>query len=129
MSKSALDIGAVGITGTLFGMPIEAMILGALSGALVNGMNKPEDRRNVVLSILVSMVIAGGFSPLLVNLRIVHVPFFNERHLDALNLAVPLMLGGGWSYGVPILNQFLKGKLSFLLQVFIRAISSAGEKK
>ena len=35
-----INIGAVGIAGTVAGMPLEAMILGAIAGAVAHGLNR-----------------------------------------------------------------------------------------
>ena len=37
-SNYVLNLGAVGITGTFLGMPIEALVLGALAGATVQSL-------------------------------------------------------------------------------------------
>ena len=39
------SIGGIGIVGTLFGMPLDALILGGLAGAVVQGLHPAASRR------------------------------------------------------------------------------------
>ena len=58
-----VNFGAVGIIGTLFGMPMEALILGAMAGAVAQGLNPSGTRTKGISTVLVSMLLAGAFSP------------------------------------------------------------------
>lgn len=40
-----VNIGVVGIAGTLFGLPLDALILGGLTGAVVQGLRPASTRR------------------------------------------------------------------------------------
>ena len=57
-----VNLGAVGVVGTLFGMPIEALILGAMAGAVAQGLNPSGSRTKGISTVLVSMLLAGAFS-------------------------------------------------------------------
>ena len=45
-----INIGAVGIAGTVAGMPLEAMILGAIAGAVAHGLNRAGRRKKEYIS-------------------------------------------------------------------------------
>lgn len=108
-AKGVLDVGAIGIVGTVMGMPIDAMVLGALAGALINGLNAPDSRRTVVSAILVSMMLAGTFTPLSAHWLGLHLNLGDEAtESRLLNLAVPVVLGGGWSWFAPLLGDGIK---------------------
>lgn len=108
-AKTTVDVGVVSIGGYFMGMPIDAMILGAMAGALTNGMNPPEARRNVALAILVSMILAGAFSPVVEIWLSNHLDLADkEREFELFKVAVPVLLGGGWSWFAPMLANGLR---------------------
>ena len=39
-----LNMGMIGISGTIAGMPLEALVLGAVAGALHHGLKEPGSR-------------------------------------------------------------------------------------
>lgn len=126
-AKTVVDVGMVGIGGYFMGMPIEAMILGAMAGALANGLNKPEKRRNVALAILVSMILAGAFAPVL---SLWLVDFFHisdtAREHETLRVAAPVIVGGGWSWLAPLLASSLRQKWDGVLNKLAEIIVSKG---
>lgn len=127
-AKTAIiDVGVVGIGGYFMGMPIEAMILGAMAGALANGLNPPEKRRNVALAILVSMVLAGTFAPVLELWLADWVNLSNaQREIEALRVAAPVVVGGGWSWIAPLLASSLRQKWDGFLNKLAEIIVSKG---
>lgn len=109
-----LNIGAVSIAGSLLGMPIEALILGGIAGAVVQGLNPADSSRKGISSILASIVLAGSLSPLMMTYLISHFSL-NEQVCKAI---VPIVIGGGWTWIVPIIasyaRKWLDGKLGKL---------------
>ena len=56
------SVGGIGFVGTLFGMPLDALILGGLAGAVVQGLHPAASRKAGFFSILMSMLLAGALS-------------------------------------------------------------------
>ncbi|WP_304334845.1 hypothetical protein [Conchiformibius steedae] len=110
---SAVHIGAVGVAGTFFGMPLQALILGAFAGALINGRNKASGRRQVLSSVLASMVLAGAFTPVVV-LALLHFLPFGMAAQQPLDVAVPVLIGGCWSWAAPLIGDAVKRLLAGL---------------
>ncbi|RRD91460.1 hypothetical protein [Conchiformibius steedae] len=108
---SAVHIGAVGVAGTFFGMPLQALILGAFAGAVINGRNKASGRRQVLSSVLASMVLAGAFTPVVV-LALLHFLPFGKAAQQPLDVAVPVLIGGCWSWAAPLIGDAVKRLLA-----------------
>ena len=68
-----VNIGVVGIAGTLFGLPLDALILGGLTGAVVQGLRPASTRRAGFFSIMLSMLLAGAIAPLLMGWTAKHI--------------------------------------------------------
>lgn len=100
----ALNIGAVGLVGTFLGMPIEALVLGAISGAIANGLRAPESRVRGVSTIMASTLLSGAFSPAFIGL--LAREFSIEAH--ALQPLVPVVIGAAWPWAVPLLADGAK---------------------
>ena len=54
----AMNVGAVGIVGSFLGLPLEAMILGTIAGAVVHGLNRAVTRPNGIATIITSALLA-----------------------------------------------------------------------
>lgn len=101
-----VNVGAVTLIGDLFGMPLEAMVIGTVAGALVFGRQFASSRTNALLSIITSAILAGVFSPLLIELVSAQVDIgHQEAEHRLLKLAVPFLVGAGWSWIYPLLNE------------------------
>ena len=97
-----VNLGAVGVVGTLFGMPIEALILGAMAGAVAQGLNPSGSRTKGVSTVLVSMLLAGAFSPTAIEwlVKVVEIAdSLSEQSL--LRPLVPVLIGAAWPWAVP----------------------------
>ena len=66
-SGHVLYMGMIGLSGTLAGMPFEALVLGAVAGALHHGLKEPGSRKNGMLVIITSMLLAGSLSPMIMS--------------------------------------------------------------
>lgn len=99
-----LHVGAVGLSGTLAGMPLEALVLGAVAGALHHGLKNAGGRKNGMLVIIASMVLAGALSPVLCAYLAVYLGLDE----GLFNAAVPVLIGFGWSWATPLLNDGLR---------------------
>lgn len=102
-------IGQIGIIGTVLGMPLEAMILGAVAGAVMLGRHRRQSRINGLTAIAVSTLLAGAFSPVIGGWLVEHLSV-GEQHSRAemLRPLVPVLIGGGWSWLAPILDEQLR---------------------
>ena len=104
-----VNLGAVGVVGTLLGMPIEALILGAMAGAVAQGLNGAGTRTKGISMILVSMLLAGGGSEFMTEWL---VNFFeisdNVTEQLLLRPLVPILIGAVWPWAVPLLASGAK---------------------
>ena len=103
-----VNLGAVGVIGTLFGMPIEALILGAMAGAVAQGLNPSGSRTKGISTVLVSMLLAGAFSPTGVEWLSSVVEISNDlSEQTMLRPLVPVLIGAAWPWAVPRLADGL----------------------
>lgn len=97
-----LNTGAVWASGAFLGMPIDAMILGAIGGALMLGLNKPSDLSRAVSTILASIVFAGAFSPIVAAFLLDYINIGSpEDEILLIKSIVPIAIGGGWMWALP----------------------------
>lgn len=107
-----LNIGAVGISGFLFGMPIEALILGGMAGAAVHGLSRPS--RRAVSTVLASVMLAGSLTPTLMH----YAGQYLALPETILRTLIPVAVGGGWPWLWPIVSQHLRGWIEAVLSKF-----------
>ena len=107
-SAYVLNFGAVGIIGTLFGMPIEALILGAMAGAVAQGLNPSGSRTKGISTVLVSMLLAGAFSPVAIEWLVKAIEIADNLSEQALlRPLAPVLIGAAWPWAVPRLADGL----------------------
>ena len=99
-----LNMGMIGISGTIAGMPVEALVLGAVAGALHHGLKEPGSRKNGLLVIIISMMLAGSLSPVIMAYLALSLGLEQE----VFKAAVPMLIGLGWSWAAPLLNDGLR---------------------
>lgn len=103
-SGHVLNMGIIGLSGTLAGMPLEALVLGAAAGALHHGLKEPGSRKNGILVIITSMLLAGSLSPMITAYLTLNLGLEQE----VFKAAVPMLIGLGWSWATPLLNDGLR---------------------
>lgn len=103
-SGHVLNMGIIGLSGTLAGMPLEALVLGAVAGALHHGLKEPGSRKNGILVITTSMLLAGSLSPMITAYLTLNLGLEQE----VFKAAVPMLIGLGWSWATPLLNDGLR---------------------
>lgn len=103
-SGHVLNMGIIGLSGTLAGMPLEALVLGAVAGALHHGLKEPGSRKNGILVIIASMLLAGSLSPMITAYLTLNLGLEQE----VFKAAVPMLIGLGWSWATPLLNDGLR---------------------
>ena len=99
-----LNMGMIGISGTIAGMPLEALVLGAVAGALHHGLKEPGSRKNGMLVIITSMLLAGSLSPMIMAYLALSLGLEQE----VFKAAVPMLIGLGWSWATQLLNDGLR---------------------
>ena len=103
-----VNLGAVGVIGTLFGMPIEALILGAMAGAVAQGLNPSGSRTKGISTVLVSMLLAGAFSPVAIEWLVKAIEIADSLSEQALlRPLAPVLIGAAWPWAVPRLADGL----------------------
>ena len=103
-SGHVLNIGMIGFSGSIAGMPVEALVLGAVAGALHHGLKEPGSRKNGLLVIITSMLLAGSLSPVIMAYLALSLGLEQE----VFKAAVPMLIGLGWSWAAPLLNDGLR---------------------
>lgn len=104
-----INIGAIGIGGAVFGMPIQALILGGASGAVVLALKPPSARANAVASVLTSVFLAGALTPLLSHWLALRLDIADTAaEIAMLEPLLPVVIGGGWSWAAPLADKHLK---------------------
>ena len=111
-TAAAVNISAIGIAGTFFGMPIEALVLGAVGGAVALGRSEPSGRRQAVTGLIASMMLAGTLSPLLVELGTNYLHLSDTALLKAF---VPFTVGATWQWFTPKITALIE---AWYLKIF-----------
>ncbi len=111
-TAAAVNISAIGIAGTFFGMPIEALVLGAVGGAVALGRSEPSGRRQAVSGLIASMMLAGTLSPLLVELGTNYLHLSDTALLKAF---VPFTVGATWQWFTPKITALIE---AWYLKIF-----------
>ena len=71
-------------------------------------MKEPGSRKNGILVIIVSMVLAGAVSPL----AIAYLSLSLGLEQEVFKAAIPVAVGFGWSWAAPLLNDSLRRLLA-----------------
>ncbi|MDO5638644.1 MAG: hypothetical protein Q4G28_02120 [Neisseria sp.] len=104
-----INVGAVGIAGSVAGMPLEAMILGAIAGAVAHGLNRAGTRHNGIVTVLTSTILAGALSPAVAYWLAAHVELGTmEEEMLLLKPLVPVLIGAAWPWSLPLLHDGVK---------------------
>lgn len=99
-----VNIGAVGIVGSIQGLSVELMMLGAMAGVAVIAIQKTTTRASAVGSVLVSMLLAASLSPVLAHAAA------REFKLEQgpTQIAFSVVLGAAWPWVAPWIGGLLK---------------------
>jgi ABC-type uncharacterized transport system permease subunit len=108
-----LNLGAVGIAGTFLGMPIEALVLGALAGAIIQSIQPSIKRLSGVTNVVTSTLLAGAFTPALQYA--IETKLGIENANVFFSAAIPVLIGGAWPWLLPIVAEGGKRILISLL--------------
>lgn len=105
VASAAVNLGAIGAgAGAFFGIPVLALMIGAFIGTLVHARKSKEGLLNVAWGILTSMFLAGTLTPITI-LALTHKLSLTAAWEQPLNIAVPVFIGGGWSWALPLVTK------------------------
>lgn len=105
VGNNVLNFSAVlGVSGSVAGLPLEALVLGAIAGALHHGLKEPGSRKNGIVTIMTSMILAGSLSPVIMA----YLSLWLGLEQEVLKAAVPVLVGFSWSWAAPLLNDGLR---------------------
>lgn len=111
-------LSVIAVEGSFLDMPMQALILGTIAGAFVQGRGAVTTRLQGISAVLISALISGAFTPSTVIL-IQHelgIPI-NDA---ALFPAVSVFYGGTWVWLLPKLAEFGEGVLIAFKDFIIR---------
>lgn len=124
----ALNLGAVGVVGSFMGMPLDALILGVMAGAVMHGLNPAGSSRHGLTTVITSSLLAGAFSPSVVGLLIHHLDFGGAAvEAELLKPLVPVLIGGAWPWLIPLLSDGVRQIWSAVVERLIGIFGGAGK--
>ena len=119
----ALNVGACGVVGTFLGLPLDALILGAIAGAVVHGLGYAVSRSNGIVTIITSTLLAGAFSPAVVGWLVHNIDFGSaDAEMGMLKPLVPVLIGAAWPWMLPLISDGVKQIWAAAVQRVIKII-------
>lgn len=101
-----LNVILVGFSGSLFGMPIEALILGAAGGAISLARAEIMPRSKAITTMIASMLLAGTASPVVVAWLVKYIDLADtEEELLYFKALVPFVIGACWQWALPFIAK------------------------
>lgn len=108
-SEMMLKLGAVGIGGNFFGMPLELLLIGGVVGAAMLGKHKSTTRLNGISVIFFSAILAASIAPHLPS-AINHATGW--RLAQELEIFASIAIAAAWPYLTPYVFELLKSFVS-----------------
>lgn len=97
-----INIGVVGVVGDFLGLPLQAVFIGGLAGAVVQGLRPAATRKQGFMSVFFSVLLSGAATPLVVGWLVKHTDLLDAAaELRAFEVLVPFALGAGWPWLMP----------------------------
>ena len=125
-----LNVGAVGVVGSFMGMPLDAMILGAVAGAVIHGLTGAGTRSQGIVTIITSTLLAGAFSPPIVGWLIHNLEFGNpESESSMLKPLVSVLIGACWPWLAPMVHQGAKQVFDAVVGRIVKLVEFFGGTK
>lgn len=111
------NVGTIGIAGSVLGMPVDALFLGALAGLLTLGFNPVSSRTQGVVTVCTGTLLAGALSPMLMHFLALRFDFAEnvEHEMNALRPIIPVLIGASWQWFLPRLSHVLQRLLDVAL--------------
>ena len=116
-TKLVVDVGAVGIAGSLLGVPLQPLLLAAIAGGIMLGLAPVEEspRRVVAMAtVLMSALLGGALGPLAAHYAGSAGWIVASNHVVAESL-VAVAVGAGWPWAVSRLAPSLADGISGLI--------------
>lgn len=91
----------IGVTGSVFGMPAEALIFGFMGGLVYVMFGGIMNREKSLTTVVISMILAGVATPLVLSWVVGEVNWQAENKVELLGSVVPFGIGLGWRWLLP----------------------------
>lgn len=109
MPASAVAVATAGAGGLFLGMPVEAVVLGAISSAAVLMHGGKKSIAIVMSHTIIGGLLGGALAPVLAEF-VIHVlgaqyDFFNHTEVSLLHVTLPVLVGLCWQFLANILNN------------------------
>lgn len=114
--NTAVNIGTIGIVGTVLGMPVEALVIGTVAGIVSNGLRESTSIKRGMFSIVTSALMAGAFTPIIST-------YFSGKagiNYNLMSTATAFAIGAAWPNAVPIISDGLNKIWSAIVDKGIR---------
>ncbi len=110
----AIAAGAITITGSIFGIQYDALLMGFFGGLVALSYLPPTPLLRTAGSVISSSLIAGWFAPI-IGVAIAHyMPWISGAGETAVRMSIAAAFGLGWQTIVPAalarLGKILEGK-------------------
>ncbi|HET8687561.1 MAG TPA: hypothetical protein VFM18_12995, partial [Methanosarcina sp.] len=110
-----ITVGTVSLVGTLLGMHYDALLFGLFGGLIFLSRCVSTTRSKAITGAISSALLAGVFSPILVNFLYSLHESLKSIDEDTMRRAASMIIGGGWQVVIPtavqIFGEWLRGWL------------------
>lgn len=113
VGRLVIDVGTVGIVGSLFGLPVELLVLGAFAGVIATGLRPPLGRIAALAAVLLSALLAASLAPVAAHVLDEQI----QLQHPLLQPALAIVIGAGWPFTAPFLWQLAKRWLQRFLGI------------
>lgn len=107
-SAAGTAAGMITITGGVFGMHFETLIVGFLAGLVALSFQEKQGYLRMLSTVFSSSILAGCFAPVWVAVALHYLPFLVSIGPDAANVASAATIGVVAQTLVPVLLERLK---------------------
>lgn len=100
--------GMITITGGVFGMQFDTLIVGFLAGLVALSFQEKQSYWRMLSTVFSSSMLAGAFAPVWVAIALHYMPFLSTIGPDAANVAGAATIGVAAQTLVPVILERLK---------------------
>ena len=130
VSTYTLNVGIVSVAGSFIGMPLDAMVLGAIAGGIVHGRARAGTRLNGIVTVLISTILAGAFSPAIVGWAVHNFDFGDpSAEVSMMKPLIPVIIGAVWPWLAPMVHQGVKQVFDAAFGRIVKLIEFFGGSK
>jgi len=116
-TQYVLNVGAVGLTGTLLGIPLQPLILAGIAGAIILGLANTAPGRGwfAVASVLMSALLGGSMGTLSAHYGAQHLGWYSPENMVVAESFMAITVGAGWPWALSKIGPALGDSLSALV--------------